>query len=504
MLTRAARVVSLLLLCCAATLSAAPAGPSLIEAVKQRDVRTVHALLRARVAVNDPEADGTTALHWAVQADEIEMVRLLIGAGANVKAANRYGVAPLALAAVNGSAAAMEPLLKAGADPNTVSSEGETVLMTAARTGQPAAVQLLLAHGASVNASEGWRGETALMWAAAEDHPAVIKLLIAGGAEIDARSRILEYPDVKYNLATHATPVYPRGGLTAMMFAARQDALESAQALAEAGADLNVLDPDGTSALMLAIVNTHYDLAGVLIEKGADLNAGDRAGMTALYAAIDLHTMESHPMRKAPRKSSSRLGSLDVAQLLLEYGADPDVRLKTATLRWGRNRGGGDGALGEGSTPLMRAARFADVPAMRLLLDAGADVSLRQKNQATALMLAAGLGWRTGDGGLGGTDYGAESDAIDAVKLCLERGADVNVSNDRGETALHAAVARGPGVVRFLAEHGAKADAKDKSGRTPLDIALGTPAEGGRGGRPAARGPVREGAAAVLRPLAQQ
>jgi ankyrin repeat protein len=486
------------------TLSAAPVGPSLIQAVKQRDARTVHALLRARAAVNEPEADGTTALHWAVRADDVEMVRVLIGAGADVKVVNRYGVAPLGLAAVNGSAPAMEELLKAGADANTVSPEGETVLMTAARTGQPAAVKLLLAHGAKVNATEGWRGETALMWAAAEDHPAVIKLLIEGGADINARSRLLEYPEVRYNLATHATPVYPRGGLTALMFASRQDALESVRALADSGADLNVRDPDGTTALMLAIVNTHYDLAAVLVEKGADLNVGDRAGMTALYAAIDLHTVESNPMRKAPRKSASRLGSLDVAQLLLEYGADPDVRLKTATLRWGRNRGGGDGALGEGATPLMRAARFGDVAAMRLLLDEGADLNLRQKNQTTALMLAAGVGWRTGDGGLGGTDYGAESDAIEAVKLCLEGGADVNVSNDNGETALHAAVVRGPGVVKFLAEHGAKMDAKDKSGRTPLDIALGVPAVGGRGGRNAARGPVREAAVAVLQQLSHQ
>jgi uncharacterized protein len=502
MLPRVFRGACLLLLWPLAAAAAAPADPSFIQAVKQRDVKTVRALLRAHVPVNAPEADGTTALHWAVRADDVEMIRMLIGAGADVKAATRLGITPLGLAAVNGSAAAMEPLLKAGADANAASPEGETVLMTASRTGQPAAVQLLLARGAQVNATESWRGETALMWAAAEDHPAVVKLLLEHGASINARSRALEYPEVRYNLATHATPVYPRGGLTAVMFAARQDALESVRVLADAGADLNVADPDGATALMLAIVNSHYDLAAALAEKGADPNRADRVGMTALYAAVDLHTMESNPMRKAPRKASGALGSLDVVERLLTYGADPDVRLNASTLRWGRNRGGGDGALGAGSTPLMRAARFADVPVMRLLLDWGADLNARQKNQATATMLAAGLGWRTGDGGLGGTDYGSESEAIAAVTLCLDRGADINAANDNGETALHAAVARGAGVVRFLVEHGAKLDAKDKSGRTPLDVALGAPAESGRGGRPAARGPVREGAAAVLRQAA--
>jgi uncharacterized protein len=449
------------------------ADERLIAAVKRRDVAAVRSLVQARVNVNAPEGDDTTALHWAVQADDIEMTMALIESGANVTLANRLGVTPLALAATNGSDRLIDALLKAGANPNEASPEGETVLMTASRSGSASAVALLLEAGSTVNAAESWRGETALMWAAAQNHADIVRLLVGHGAATDVRSRTLTFPNVRYNLATHATLPPPQGGFTALMFAARQGALEAAQALAEARADLNVQDPDGTPALTVAIVNGHHDVARLLLERGANPNIADAAGMTPLYAAVELHTTEMYPERKALRPSFGPPSTIDLIKLLLAQKAEPDLPLKAVTLRWGRRRGPGDAALAEGATPLMRAARFADVEVMRVLLNGGANPALKQKDQTSVLMLAAGAGWRTGETILGGLDYGPESDAIDAVRLCIEHGADVNATDEDGLTAVHHAVPRGAGVVQLLVDHGASVETKDKRGRTPLDVAEG-------------------------------
>jgi ankyrin repeat protein len=497
--SRVALVLLLLVAAPSAVLLAAPEGEGLIEAVKRRDATAVQSLLRGRADVNATEGDGTTALHWAVDADDLQMVTTLLKAGARATVANRLGVTPIVLAATNGSAAVIEALLKAGANANDASAEGETVLMAAARSGNPAAVAALVKAGAQVNATEGWRGETALMWAAAENHGAVVTLLIEHGAQKDARSRLLTFPTVRYNLATHGTIANPQGGFTALMFAARQGAVDAVRALADAGADLNTQEPDGTTALTIAIGNGHTDAARVLIERGANPNLADNAGTTPLFAAVELHTTEMYPERKPRRTPGGAAGTLDLIRLMLAKGADPDPRLKRGSLRWGRGHSAGDGALTEGSTPLMRAARFGDVAAMRVLLDAKADPAVMQKDRTTVLMLAAGAGWRTGETILGGTDYGEESDAIEAVKLCLERGADVNAADEDGLTALHHAVVRGSGVVRLLVDHGARLDTKDKHGRTPLDVAQGVMAP--REQQRMRTSPLREASAALLRQL---
>jgi ankyrin repeat protein len=367
--------------------------------------------------------------------------------------------------------------------------------MLAARTGNPEPVQLLIARGADVNARETWQGETALMWAAAEDHPEVVKLLAARGADLNAKSKVPEFPKVKVDLATMVTTALPRGGMTALMLAARQGAGNGIRALIEAGADLNAVDPDGESALVLAVINTHYDEAALLIDAGAGLNIGDAAGMTPLYAAVDMEHQE--PFINRPlAKPSGRLRPLDVIKRLLDRGADPNVRLKTPLLM--RQHNTGDPQLGEGATPLMRAAKVSDETIIGLLLDKGADPNLRLRNQTTALMIAAS---RAGRG------VGPESSTIESMKLLLAKGADINAINDNGETALHLAVSRGDGLVKFLAEQGAQLDIKDKSGRTPLDVAMGVPGapaggrgRGGRGGN-AGPAPVRESTAALLKQL---
>lgn len=467
----------------------------LIEAVKSGNAATVRTLVKQPALVTATEADGTTALHWAARQDRVELVRTLIRAGAQVNVRNRYSVTPLSLATVNGSAAVVEALLRAGADANTTATDGETVLMLAARTGNPDVVRLLLDRGAHVNARETWHGETALMWAAAEDHAPVVALLASRGAELNVKSTVPEFPKVKVDAATMVFTALPRGGLTALMLAARQGAADGVRALAEAGADLNAVDPDGTTALNIAIINAHYDVAALLIEKGARLDVGDAAGMTPLYAVVDMQHQEPMVNRPLP-KPSGRLVPLDVVKILLDRGANPNATLKTPLLM--RQHNGGDPSLGEGATPLMRASKVSDTTLMRLLLDTGADPNLRLRNQTTALMIAASRAAR---------NAGPEQNTLDAMSLLLAKGADVNAVNDNGESALHIAVTRGDALVRFLVERGARLDLKDKAGRTALDVAMGVPGaaggrgRGGRAGGPPTPGPVRESTAALLKEL---
>jgi ankyrin repeat protein len=440
----------------------------LAQAVKSGDKAAVQTLLQQRVDVNAPESDGTTALHWAVRNDDLELVDRLVRAGANVKAANRYGVTPLYLACVNGNAAIIEKLLKAGADANAISNEGETALMTASHTGHVDAVKVLLAHGAEVNAQESWHGETALMWAVSQRHAAVARELLAHGADVNARSGVN-----KWERQTTAEPRekwLPPGGLTSLEFAARQGCVDCIPVLVGAGADINAVDQDGITPLLSAIINGHYDAAGVLIEKGANPNIADRTGRTPLYAAVDFHTMPISN-RPAPKEVDNELTSLDVIKTLLAKDADVNAQLKQQVPYRTKLDRGDDTMLTTGTTPLLRAAKAGDVTAMKLLLEKGADSKLTTRTGINPLMAAAGVGTKEEDTtGRRKT----QADAIEAIKLLLDTGVDINAADNRGQTALHGAAFWGlDEVVQFLVEHGAKLDAKDKQGKTPLDAAMG-------------------------------
>jgi ankyrin repeat protein len=473
------------------TVTVGGSTPRLTDVLRDGNRAAARALLRSGANVNAADADGTTPLHWAVRNDDIDMVRLLLRRGARVRVANRYGATPLSLAALNGSAGMITVLLAAGADPNSVVSKGQTVLMTAARTGNPAAVKVLLDHGARVDAREAELGETALIWAASENHADVVRLLIAHGADVNERTTRLSFPRQQFGL--EGVPTFlPTGDWTPLMYAARDGAADAAAVLAEAGADLNAVDPEHATALLRAIMNAHYDTAAVLIADGADTNIVDTAGMGALYAAVDMNTL-GEVYGRPPRRPRDRHTALDIVAMLLEHKADPDAQLQKPTLT--RAHTPGEPTLGTGTTPLMRAAQHGDYRAMEILLAHGADVSLTQKSGGTALMLAAGLG--RGQSAFS-EDVGTETDLFNAAKIAIEHGADVNAVHESGATPVHYAARAGlNSIVTLLAQHGARLDVKDKQGHTPAEAALGA---GGRG-RAGGPAPVHQDTASLIERL---
>jgi ankyrin repeat protein len=415
------------------------------------------------------DGDGTTALHWAVRNDDVPLVTKLVAGGADVNAANRYGITPLGLAAENGSVRVVELLLAAGADANLAEPEGETPLMTAARTGNPAVTRALVARGANVHARERWLGQTALMLAVAENHAEAADALIAAGADVNARSALTNLPDLEWGVIGMSTTVFPRGSWTPLMFAAQRGAAAAARVLADRGANLDLQDPDGTSALVLAIINAHYDVAALLVERGANPNIADSAGMAALYAAVDMNTLPWMHNRP-PSPPSGRLDAVDLIKVLLAHRADANARLKGPILQ--KHHDSGDRNLGEGSTPLMRAAKAGDATVMRLLLAAGADPRLVQKNGTSALMIAAGIG--RGNAGSYGRVSGSDQEAIEAVSILIDAGLSVSAANTDGQTALHGAAGRADDVtalIQFLVDRGADPLVKNKRGQMPLDLA---------------------------------
>lgn len=460
-----------------AALCAAPAvaqtGPSkrdtrLVEALKAGDTTTALTLLQKRVDVNTPEADGTTPLHWAVRMNNLDLVNRLLRAGANPKAANRYDVTPMQLACLNGSPEAVGRLLEAGESANATGPYGETALMVCARAGNPEAAKVLITHGAAVDAVESWRGQTALMWATAERHPEMMKLLIAAGADVNARSALQHWE--RQRTLEPRDKWLPEGGLTPLLFAAREGCAECAKVLLDAKADVNVVDADQQSGLILALINGQYDVAAVLIDRGIDVNMPDKVGRTALYAAVDDHTMPSSN-RPAPREIDNRLTSLDVIRMLLDHGARVDAPLRAQIPYRTKLDRGGDGALGVGTTPLIRAAKAGDVTAINLLLEHGANARTTTRNGVSGIMMAANVNAKEED--MTGRNK-TEKDAIETIRLLVAAGADVKSAETQGRTALHGAAQWGLNeVVRFLQSQGADINAADRRGLTPLDYAEG-------------------------------
>jgi ankyrin repeat protein len=436
-----------------AGVAAAATDLRLVDAAKTQDTEAVRRLIKQGVPVNVSQPDGFTALHWAAERNKADMADLLIRAGEHVSAADAYGVTPLSLACTNGSVPMVEMLLKAGANPNAAHAYNETVLMTCARSGALDAVNALLARGADVNAVETSEGQTAVMWAAAEGHTEVVRALVERGADVRA----------------HSTK-----GYTALLLTAREGNLETTKALLASGADVNEAAKDGTTALVVATVRGHTEYAKFLLNQGANPDKGPgfgplhwAAGEWNSYLNDFSNGITNEDTEWSAFGGLPKAERLDFVKALLARGADPNARARR-TPNYGMRVKGGNGNL-VGATPFLIAAQSNDVAIMRELVSHGADPNVATNLGTTPLMVAAGIGH------LPGMSRSTETNALEAVKLCLELGNDVNAVNKTRDTALHGAAWRhfADSIVQYLVDHGANMDAKNNRGWTPLVIAEG-------------------------------
>ena len=464
---------------------------SLPEAAEAGNRAAALELLAAGGNVDERSPDGATALLWAAHHGDLELVTALLARGADPTLANDYGATALSVAAVEGDAPLIAALLDAGADVESANAEGQTALMVVARTGHVDTARVLLERGAKVNATEQFGGQSALMWAAAQQQPAMIRLLLAHGANVDARGqahawqrRVTAEPRIK---------IMQTGGFTPLLYAAREGCVDCIAALAEGGADLNLADPDGTTPLVLALLNRHFDTAVALIDQGGDVNRWDWWGRSPLYVAIELNRIPDSRRGDLPALDAHT--GLDVARVLLEQGANVNMRLKhQPPLRAEPgDRGFTDGSpdvlvVSPGATALHVAAKGSDDAAVELLLAHGAAVAPANVFGITPVMAAAGVGHWYGYfrefPTIGRNKTGA--DAVATMRLLLAAGAaldgrttELTLGFQRpriaGLSAAHGAAFQGWNeVIRYLHELGEPLDAKQTSadGATPRDVAI--------------------------------
>ena len=439
----------------------------------------------AGASVDARLADGSTALQWAVYRGDVNEAQRLIRAGANVSVANNYGATAMSIAAEAGNTAVIRLLLKAGADPDSANPEGQTALMSVARSGNVAAAKLLLRAGARVNAREQWGNQTALMWAAAQRQPQMVRSLVQHGAEVDARGEVRNWPRKVTSEPREKDMNW--GGLTPLLFAAREGCAACAKELLAGHADIDLPDPHGTTALVMAIMNMQFDTAKFLIETGANLQLWDFYGEAPLYAAVDMRVVPQGGRVDAPSIDSTT--AMDIIRLLLARGANVNAQLKLPlpSRPVGIAGGRSDKRLHNiGATPLLRAAVGADLEVMQLLLDHGALIELPLADGTTA-MLAAVMPSTTR------APDKNEQQALAAIRLLKAAGADPNNAVTRSGTALHLIHTHGPNearvrgntalqmatvqgwaeVMQQLAAWGVDINARDADGLTALDYAMG-------------------------------
>ena len=510
------------LLCCSAHTGIA-ANSAIADAAKARDVAAVKAMLTNGGDVNAAQGDGMTALHWAATHGDAALTQMLLAAGANIRATTRLGgITALHIASQGGRANVVAALIAAGAEANAATSTGATAVMLAARAGSTETVTRLVETGADVNAKENAFGQTALMIAAGLDRAEVVRLLLSRGADWKIASSVADLKSLtsviddgtgrpQQQQAGSGVPGVTRGyryneligtqgGLTALHFAARQGSAAAARALVDGGADLNVVSPgDHATPLLVAIINGHFDLAAMLLEKGASPNLTSDAGVSPLYAALNVQwaPIAAYPQPRAHLQQTRTY--LDVMQLLLDRGADPNRRLRRKVWYSGYNfdQSGVDEA---GATPFWRAAYAADVAAMKLLVAHGADPAIPTMKMfsrrgpedpvagadksglpplpiggpgATPLHAAAGPGYAMGFAG--NSHHVAPTGMLAAVKYLVEElGADVNAVDQDGNSIVHNAASRGDtDMVRYLASKGADVKKINRSGQTTIDVANG-------------------------------
>ncbi|MDT8399724.1 MAG: ankyrin repeat domain-containing protein [Pseudomonadales bacterium] len=466
------------------------AQEALAEAASSGDLDGVQALLQQGADIDARLRDGSTALHQAVLGDHTAISLKLLALGADPASADRYGITPLYLAALNGNADIVAALLAAGVDANTPDPSGETALMTAVRTGRREVVELLLAHSARVDQRDPEFAQTALMLAVREDHPDLIELLLSAGAEIDAHTRIGPEPAFvppckgtgcgsegvginRGGLPDRGRRDAVKGGMSALLYAARDGRLEAAHLLVAAGADIEQAEANGIRPLLMALLNNQLAVAAFLLEQGADPNADDFWGRTPLFAAVDYRNLDMNNREQdSPVDNGvAREPILDIIKRLLEHGATVNARTREVppSRKWLYSLNDVSWVDFTGQTAFLRAALAGDVSTMRLLLDYGADPRLPTFAGTTPLMAAAGVNWVVAQ-----TYTESPQSLIAAIELCLEHGADVNARNSMGLTALLGAANRGANdIIRLLVAKGAELDIVDAEGRSPLRWAEG-------------------------------
>jgi uncharacterized protein len=462
MTTRAAFFAGSIFIAFSVAACGATVDDRLAQAAQKQDKTAVASLLKQHADVNGREPGAGSALMWAAHWDDLETAELLIQAGADVNVANLFGDTGLWEACNNGSAAMVEKLTAAHVKVNgPLLRAGETALMRCARTGNVKSVEVLLASGAEVNAAEKERGQTALMWALEEGHRDVVRTLVEHGADVKAKTK---------------------GGFTPFLYAARQGDVDSGKLLLEKGAEIDQAGPGGLNPLLLAIDSGREAFALFLLDKGANPNAKDGDGLTGLHYTMrkGLSVMRggTDNENNTDQNYLFRPNMDAVIQALLDHGADPNARIAKSLRRLGVN----DRPMMRlvGATPFFLAAGTADIKTMRALLAKGADPKLTTVDHTTPLMVAAGVGRWRGDP----RPKAEAARALEAVKLLVELGADVNAASDdtatnipgAGMTAAHGAAYTGADdIIQFLAEKGANLDAQDYFGMTPLSIAEGDP-----------------------------
>ncbi len=580
--------VALIALSAIALIGAAPLNAPVADAAMRGDAEMVRALLQQGADANAAQGDGMTALHWAAERADTAIAEMLIYAGANAEATTRIGAyTPLHVASRAGNGAVVELLLTYGVSPDIpTATTGATPLHLAAVSGNAEVVRLLLERGADVDAREAEWGQTPLIFAAAQNRSAAVAVLLDAGADPSIASKVLDMQ--RFSALDRAagnrqrelvdafsmggrervTPaqmqmavlagrdaflsgelpeeedeeenpfrrpsVEAKGGLTALLHAARQGHVEAAIALLDNGADINQPSAgDATSPLLMATINGQFDLAMLLLERGAEPNLKARLGDIApLWAAVNA---QWQPRTRFPQPQEMGLQQttyLDLMEALLEAGADPDARIDKHP--WYMvYTGCGNGNCGlvntQGSTAFWRAAYATDIEAMRLLVAYGADENLptmapeprrrrgpggqqprRPSNVGNFFCVGSGSdaeASRSGGpepvdpsglapvpvGGPGvfpihaasGVGYGtgfagnahrhAPGAWLSVVRYLIEElDADLDARDYNGYTALHHAASRGDNeMILYLVENGADVTVVSRRGQTTADMANG-------------------------------
>lgn len=464
---------------------AAPTYASIAEAARKQDWTAVQAMAKQSGGnLNAISTEGSTALHFAVNAGEAGVVQALLDAGADLAIRNLAGVSPLQLAITSGDAAITRILLAKGADARALDEAKESQLMLAARYGDGAMASALIAAGAEVDYVEPQFGQDALMIAVRSARPSVVEALVKAGANLNHQTPPGPEPAVRAPGAGGGSTgegmvrsgVPPEGQrlagvgkMTALLYAARDGQTEAAQLLVKAGANLELVEYNGITALLMAITNDHFDIAKLLIEAGANVNTADWYGREPLWAAVESRNRDVNSAT-ATSNGVDRDAALQVITMLIAKGANVNARIEHFAPRMGGHAFNMSYVPTVGETPFYRASLNNDLPVMRLLLANRADPMLKTRHGTSPLAAAAGVGWVRGQTFVPG-GYAAQ---LEAVKLLVELGGDVNEANDMGLAPLHGAAFRwSDDVIAYLVERGARLDAKDAVGRTPLTWAAG-------------------------------